>query len=99
MEAPRSPWWKATLIAIGVLAMVLGFLLRESFAAENVVFSNDAPLGAIQAHAQDERSGWSFWQDLNWVGGEYPSAMPNFTKLFFEECIAIDVENGAVLFA
>jgi len=99
MEAPRSPWWKDALIAVGILALVLGFLFRESFESGKVVFANDAPLGAIQAHAQDERSGWSFWQDLNWVGGEYPSAMPNFTKLFFEVCLTVGGENGAVLFA
>ena len=99
MEAPRSPWWKDALIAVGILALVLGFLFRESFESEKVVFANDAPLGAIQAHAQDERTGWSFWQDLNWVGGEYPSAMPNFTKLFFETCLVVGGDNGAILFA
>ncbi len=99
MEAPRSPWWKDALIAVGILALVLGFLFRESFEAEKVVFANDAPLGAIQSHANDERLGWSFWQDLNWVGGEAPSAMPNFTKAFFEGCLWLGGDQGAILFA
>ncbi|SVC98661.1 uncharacterized protein METZ01_LOCUS351515, partial [marine metagenome] len=79
---------------------VLGFLFRESFEKEKVVFANDAPLGAIQAHAFDEREeGWSYWQDLNWVGGEFPSAMPNFTKAFFELSLLLGGKDGAVFFA
>ena len=98
-DAPSSSWWKDALITFGCLLLVLGFLFRESFEPEKVVFANDAPLGAIQAHAEDKKYGWSFWQDLNWVGGEIPSAMPNFTKFFFEACLYVGGENGAVLFA
>ena len=98
-DAPSSPWWKDALITLGCLLLVLGFLFRESFESEKVVFANDAPLGAIQAHANDEKYGWSYWQDLNWVGGEFPSAMPNFTKAFFEVCLFVGGKNGAVVFA
>ena len=86
----KSPWWKDALLAVGCLLLVLGFLFRESFEPEKVVFANDAPLGAIQSHAFDEKvGGWSYWHDLNWVGGEMPSAMPNFTKGFFELCLLL----------
>ena len=98
-DALSSPWWKDALLTVGCLLLVLGFLFRESFEPDKVVFANDAPLGAIQAHAQDEKYGWSYWQDLNWAGGEFPSAMPNFTKAFFEVCLFVGEENGAVLFA
>jgi hypothetical protein len=97
--APSPPWWKDALLTLGCLLLVLGFLFRESFESDKVVFANDAPLGAIQAHAYDEKDGWSYWQDLNWIGGEFPSAMPNFTKVFFELCLIAAGENGAVLFA
>ena len=81
----KFPWCKDALLTLACLLLVLGFIFRESFEKEKVVFANDAPLGAIQAHAFDEKvGGWSYWQDLNWVGGEFPSAMPNFTKGFFE---------------
>ena len=95
----KTPRWKDALLTLGVLLLVLGFLFRESFESEKVIFANDAPLGAIQAHAQDERGGVGFWQDLNWVGGEHPSAMPNFTRAFFELCLASGEDYGAVLFA
>ena len=98
-DAFSSPWWKDALLTLGCLLLVLGFLFRDSFDPDKVVFANDAPLGAIQAHAHDEKYGWSYWQDLNWVGGELPSAMPNFTKAFFELCLLAGGDNGAVLFA
>ena len=93
-------WWKDALLTVGCLVLVLGFLFRESFEEKKVVFANDAPLGLIQAHAFDKKvGGWSYWQDLNWIGGEFPSAMPNFTKCFFELCLMIGGEDGAVLIA
>ena len=99
-DESKSSWWRDALLTLGCLLLVLGFLFRESFEKENVVFANDAPLGTIQAHAFDERvGGWSYWQDLNWVGGEFPSAMPNFTKAFFEFSLLLGGEEGAVLFA
>ena len=99
-DESKSSWWKDALLVLGCLLLVLGFLFRESFDKEKVVFANDAPLGAIQSHAYDERvGGWSYWQDLNWVGGEFPSAMPNFTKGFFELSLLLGGKDGAVLFA
>ena len=85
----KSPWWKDALLVLGCLLLVLGFLFRESFESGKVVFANDAPLGAIQSHAFDEKHGWNYWHDLNWVGGEFPSAMPNFTKGFFDLCLLL----------
>ncbi len=96
----KFPWCKDALLTLACLLLVFGFLFRESFEKEKVVFANDAPLGAIQAHAFDEKvGGWSYWQDLNWVGGEFPSAMPNFTKGFFELSLLLGGEDGVVLFA
>ncbi|MDP7010177.1 MAG: hypothetical protein QF685_02255, partial [Verrucomicrobiota bacterium] len=96
-DESKSSWWKDALLTLGCLLLVLGFLFRESFDEEKVVFANDAPLGAIHAHAHDENKGWSFWQDLNWVGGESPSAMPNFTMGFFQLClVASDFQNAIV---
>ena len=87
LQNPVSPWWKDALLALGLFGLVMACFFSESFEQNKVVFANDAPLGQIQAHATDEKNGWAFWQDLNWVGGEAPSAMPNFTKAFFELCL------------
>ena len=86
-------------MALGLFGLVMVCFFSESFEQNKVVFANDAPLGQIQAHAADEKNGWAFWQDLNWVGGEAPSAMPNFTKAFFELCLWQGGDQGAVLFA
>ncbi len=56
-DDPSSNWWKDALLTLGCLLFVLGFLFRESFDSDKVVFANDAPLGAIQAHAHDEKHG------------------------------------------
>ena len=98
-QNPVSPWWKDALLALGLFGLVMACFFSESFEQNKVVFANDAPLGQIQAHAADEKNGWAFWQDLNWVGGEAPSAMPNFTKAFFELCLWQGGDQGAVLFA
>ena len=96
---PRSPKWLDALLALGCLALVLGFLFRGGLERGQVLFANDSPLAGIQSHAFDEKSGWSFWQDQNWLGGEVPSAMPNFTKAYFDVCLALGGDSGPVLFA
>ena len=62
------------------LLVVLGFLFRESFDADKVLFSNDAPLGLISSQAGRDASSLlglkeGFWQDLNWIGIENPSVL------------------------
>jgi len=96
---PRSSKWLDALLALGCLALVLGFLFRGGLERGQVLFANDSPLAGIQSHAFDEKSGWSFWQDQNWLGGEVPSAMPNFTKAYFDVCLALGGDSGPVLFA
>ncbi|MBT5321616.1 MAG: hypothetical protein HOL43_04535, partial [Verrucomicrobiales bacterium] len=96
---PRSPKWLDALLVLACLALVLGFLFRGSLERGQVIFANDSPLAGIQSHAFDEKSGWSFWQDQNWLGGEVPSAMPNFTKAYFDVCLALGGDSGPVLFA
>ena len=98
-DKSQRAWWKDAALAVGCLVLVLVTVFHQSLDPDQVVFANDAPLGAIQAHANDENQGWAFWQDLNWVGGEFPAAMPNFTQGFFSLCMLLDAEHGAVQFA
>ncbi len=53
---------------------VLVILFHKSFESDQIVFSNDGPLGAERAQAGHM---WSnllgVWQGLNWVGTPSPS--------------------------
>src|SRR5213596_580727 len=55
------------------LGAVLGLLFHPSFRSEKVLFSNDGPLGAAIAQADEV---WDnlrgSWQELNWLGGKTP---------------------------
>ena len=66
------------------LLAVLGALFHRSFQADQVLFSNDGPLGA--ANAQGEYA-WKnllgYWQDLNWLGMKYPSGFLSFGYLTY----------------
>jgi hypothetical protein len=60
--------------------LILLGLFHLSFRAEQTLFANDAPLGALTAYAD---VAWTFftgaWHNLNWIGEQAPSALPNLT--------------------
>src|SRR5579863_6567154 len=60
------------LILLGILVLTLGFLFSGSFVANQVLFSNDGPLGIISSQSARTTPGTfiSAWQDLNWLGNE-----------------------------
>ena len=69
-------WWKA----IFLLSLPLLILFRHGFIPEMVLFSNDGPLGVISASAGALPGAFfGYWHDLNWVGMENPSALPDFS--------------------
>ncbi len=71
-------WWQVLLI----LALPLAVLFHPSFQSELVLFSNDGPLGVISSKAASLPGAFfGYWNDLNWVGQEKPSAAPNFSQL------------------
>ncbi len=64
--------------------VVLGFLFRQSFKSDQVLFNNDGPLGVIMALADVAWSAFfGLWQPLNWIGAEIPSALPHLTSLIY----------------
>lgn len=72
------------LLALGC---VLTFLFHRSLEPNQVLFSNDGPLGAMVAKANSMPSGFfGYWQDLNWVGFTGPSATPNFSSILLSLC-------------
>ncbi len=60
----------------------MSVLFFNSFRAEQTLFSNDGPLGAITSEQGSTPDGFAgAWIDLNWVGYRQPSASPNITSL------------------
>ncbi len=60
------------------LAAILCLLFWRSFVPSQVPFSNDGPLGTVVAAQADPRTSWSGgWQDLNWIGSEFPTPGPS----------------------
>jgi hypothetical protein len=72
---------------LGVLAILvvpLIWLFHTSFASDQVLFSNDGPLGVLVAAAKDGFSSFKgVWLGLNWLGMHQPSALPDFTQAIY----------------
>jgi hypothetical protein len=95
----EGSWLKNWAVAMLCLAVVLGFLFRQSFTPEKVLFSNDAPLGLISSKAGVSASTFEgivsgFWQDLNWIGIEMPSVLPGLSWGIFQVIGANPVANA-----
>lgn len=73
--------WKPFVIFAGLLAMVLLLLFRNAVGSDQVVFSNDGPLGgmvALQNRMPEILSG--LWVDLNWIGSPSPAPAPTISS-------------------
>ena len=73
---------KAFLVCAGLLAIPLAVLFWRSLEPDEVVFSNDGPLGAMVA-TQNRMPAiiTGLWQDLNWLGSSAPSPSPTPSTL------------------
>ena len=72
----RRELWIASL----VLAGILGVIFHQSFSEDQVLFSNDGPLGLLVAYSDVASSFFKgAWHSLNWIGSKQPSALPNIT--------------------
>ncbi len=80
---PRAGW-KAALVAMGVFGALLCLIFKEGFTPDQVLFSNDTPLGLVKHFYDDSSGGEGVWWDLNWLGSAHPGGAPNFTRLVFE---------------
>lgn len=70
------------IVSVACLVAVLCFLFWRSFLPDDVQFSNDGPLGAVSARAiAVPESLKGVWQDLNWIGTNGGSYVPNVTSL------------------
>jgi hypothetical protein len=80
---PKPPIGVLGLAAIILFAVLFSPpFFGPSFLHDNVIFSNDGPLGAIIQKADAMPGGFhGCWADLTWIGGDYVSARPCFTCL------------------
>lgn len=73
---------KSFLICLALLVAVLSVLFRANFNPDQVSFSNDAPVGAVNASARAVPGVLTgVWMDLNWVGGPEPTPALNLSML------------------
>ncbi len=70
------------LILLIALVVLVGFLFRDSFKAEMATFSNDGPLGIVNAAFTRFPAAWlAVWADLNWLGMSGGSTPFDLTSL------------------
>src|SRR5688572_18285861 len=69
---------KSGLVTLLVLAGIAIVVFNKSFSRDLVLFSNDAPLGALSAESVNMKNAMrGLWNDLNWIGIENPAALPH----------------------
>ena len=74
----------SALLAFLGLAVLIAVIFHKSFSPEQLLWANDAPLGALSAYPVDSPFEFDgFWTNLNWLGMAQPNASPNFTALIF----------------
>jgi hypothetical protein len=67
---------------LGLLGAVLLILFFKSLDPHQILFANDAPLGARNAECNRLPGRFTgTWSNLSWLGGENPAASPDITML------------------
>src|SRR5258708_14865222 len=76
-----SSYGSIALLLFCLLA-VLGFLFKDSFKVDQVLFANDGPLGVLKSNSLKLPGVLTgFWMDLNWIGSNGSTAATSFTYL------------------
>ena len=75
---------RSSLTAFGLFVLlvlfILGIVFNKLASPGTILFSNDAPLGAVTAYSSVAMTFFSgAWHHLNWLGNIAPSALPNVT--------------------
>src|SRR6185436_20678773 len=86
VNSPTSPPAPATkhspaLLPL-LLAAILALLFLRSFQPNEVIFSNDGPLGGLMAALNKVPGVFvGAWHDLNWIGTQSPTPALNLTSI------------------
>src|SRR5438309_13270 len=98
--SPTPIGWRNYLVAGLCLAAVLAVFFHKSFAPDQILFSNDGPLGAIHSQAGHM---WSsllgVWQGLNWIGVQSPNTALDISGFLLATCCDTSPDFGSVLCA
>ncbi|PYI81729.1 MAG: hypothetical protein DME26_19330, partial [Verrucomicrobia bacterium] len=91
---------RAKLLFLFCLLSVLAILFHKSFDPDEVLFSNDGPLGAVRSQAGHMWSNLlAVWQDLNWLGTQNPGMPFDVSGLLQALCCDSSPDFGPALFA
>ncbi|HEX3856351.1 MAG TPA: YfhO family protein [Verrucomicrobiae bacterium] len=82
LPGTRAKSWNPFLPIAGLLALLLGLFFYQSFIPQEVVFSNDGPLGVlVEDQNQLPQTFTGFWADLNSIGSGGGMASPAISSL------------------
>ena len=91
---------RARLLFLFCLLSVLAILFHKSFDPDQVLFSNDGPLGAVRSQAGYMWGNLlAVWQDLNWLGTQNPSAPLDVSGFLLALCCDSSPDFGPAFFA
>src|SRR6266536_1551214 len=97
---PNTARRRDFLVLVLCLVAVLSILFHKSFEPEQIVFSNDGPLGPNRAQAEYALSHFrGYWQNLNWLGLEYPGFFCDVSSFLMASLNTVSPDFGPVLFA
>ena len=82
LPVARAKNWNSALAIAGLLALILGLLFARSFNPDQVVFSNDGPVGGLMSDMGRMPGIFTgYWRDLNSVGNNSGAAGINPSSL------------------
>src|SRR5881397_3509810 len=99
-QSPTATRQRDFLLFLLCILLVLAVLFHRSFAPDQILFSNDGPLGAEHAQAGYMwRNLFGVWQPLNWVGTKTPSLPLTVSGILLALCCDESPDLGSVLFS
>jgi len=97
---PTLPSRRGFLFMFFCLFATLSILFHKSFQSDQILFSNDGPLGAVRAQSDHALGNLgSYWQDLNWLGEEVPGVACDLSGFLVASLCTVSPGFGPVLFA
>lgn len=78
---------------------ILALLFLPDLYPGMTVFSNDGPLGTLNAHMNAKPDGYGLiWNDLNWIGGSMPGPTPVSITGFLQTPLMPSISAAIIAF-